>query len=227
MERFLENKYTKWYFALVTNAKQRIMTGYVEKHHIIPRTLGGDDSADNLVVLSAREHFVAHLLLTKMVDDKYLLVKLKYAVGKFIQNSPVQHRKFTSWEYKKIRETISDVRTGKRHSDETKKKMSDRAIGRIPWNKGITGIIHSAESNRKRSETMKGRKMSEEFCAKLSKSKLGHKSGMTGLRHTAETKHKMSENMKGARGPQQRVEQCPHCFTKNVTHRHIKFCKKT
>jgi hypothetical protein len=227
MARFLKNKYTKWYFALVNNAQHRSITGYVEKHHIVPKSLGGDDSASNLVVLSAREHFVAHLLLTKMVDDKHLTAKLKHAVGKFIQNSPVQNRTFTSWEYKKIRENISLARTGKKHSEETRKKMSDKRKGTAPWNKGITGIIHSAESNIKRSETLKGIKRSQEFCEKLSNAKLGHTAGMTGKQHSEETRIKMSENMKGARGPQQRIEVCLHCSTKNVTHRHIKFCKKT
>lgn len=226
MAKFLDNKYTNWYFALVNNALHRTTLGYVEKHHIVPKALGGDDSAGNLVVLSAREHFVAHLLLTKMVDDKHLIAKLKYAVGKFIQNSPVQNRTFTSWEYKKIRENISEARLGKIHSAASRKKMSDKRKGSVPWNKGVTGITHSKESNEKRSKTLSGIKRSEEFRTKLSKSKLGHKSGMTGLQHSEETKLKMSKSMKGARGPQKRVEECPCCFTKNVTHRHIKFCKK-
>lgn len=40
--------------------------GYTEIHHIIPKSFNGNDCADNLVVLSAREHYLAHYLLLKM-----------------------------------------------------------------------------------------------------------------------------------------------------------------
>jgi len=39
---------------------------YYEKHHVIPRCLGGKDTYDNLVLLTAREHYLAHYLLTKI-----------------------------------------------------------------------------------------------------------------------------------------------------------------
>lgn len=37
----LTNKYSKTYFAITANAKQRITEGYTEHHHIIPESLGG------------------------------------------------------------------------------------------------------------------------------------------------------------------------------------------
>ena len=125
-----------------------------------------------MVRLTAREHFVCHLLLTKMVNG-YQRELMNFAVGKFIQVAPGQQRIFTSWEYKKIREAISRARTGKKHSIETRIKMSEKAKGRIPWNKGVTGIVHSEESNKKRSITQTGRKMSLEFCQKVSQGKKG------------------------------------------------------
>jgi len=64
---FLPNKYTSWYYSIINKAYQRITEGYTEKHHIIPRTLGGKNDKSNLVSLTAREHFVCHLLLTKML----------------------------------------------------------------------------------------------------------------------------------------------------------------
>jgi hypothetical protein len=63
---YLQNKYTRWYYNIIDRARSRAPAGYIEKHHIIPRSLGGDNSKDNLVGLTAREHFVCHLLLTKM-----------------------------------------------------------------------------------------------------------------------------------------------------------------
>jgi len=178
---FLENKYTKWYFSIIQNANSN-SGSYVEKHHIIPRCIGGSDYRENLVSLTAREHFVCHLLLTKMTTGK-VKQAMCWAVGKFAQVNKHQNRKFTSWEYKKIRENISFARTGKKHSNESKKKMSAKRKGKAPWNKGITGIVHSEESNKKRSNTLSGKVRSEEFCQKVSAGKKGHKAGMTGKKH--------------------------------------------
>lgn len=43
---------------------------YTEKHHIMPLSLGGSNDKNNLVNLLAREHFICHLLLTKMYPEK-------------------------------------------------------------------------------------------------------------------------------------------------------------
>jgi hypothetical protein len=189
---FLENKYTKWYFNIIRNSNPT--TSYVEKHHIIPRCIGGSDHRENIVSLTAREHFVCHLLLTKMTTGK-VKQAMCWAVGKFAQVNKNQRRNFTSWEYQKIRENISFARTGKKHSNESRKKMSEKAKGRTPWNKGKTGVQeHSAESNKKRSETLKGRIRTEEFCQKVSNGKKGHKAGMTGKKHSEETLQKMRDS---------------------------------
>jgi len=45
---FLSNKYTSWYYAIITNAQARISDGYTENHHIIPKSLGGDNSIAKL-----------------------------------------------------------------------------------------------------------------------------------------------------------------------------------
>ena len=113
----IDNKYKKWYNNIVDHAKNRNLEGYTENHHIVPKSLGGTDDATNLIRLTAREHFICHLLLTKFTTgyDKKLM---NFALGKFIQNSPLQQRTFNSWEYSKIRESISNARTGHKHSKE-------------------------------------------------------------------------------------------------------------
>lgn len=58
--------YNRIYTDIITNRLANVYIGYTERHHIIPRCLGGTDNKDNLVKLSAREHFICHLLLTKM-----------------------------------------------------------------------------------------------------------------------------------------------------------------
>jgi len=48
---FLDNKYYKWYKEL-TSKQDRSLECYTEKHHIIPRSMGGKDTKENLVVLN-------------------------------------------------------------------------------------------------------------------------------------------------------------------------------
>ena len=189
---FLQNKYLRWYQSIVLTAQKRVPIGYVEKHHIVPRSLGGTDSASNIVSLTAREHFVCHMLLTRITSGHHQVL-MKFALGKFIQTAPGQERSFTSWEYNKIREAISQARTGRKHSDDARKKMSDKRKGRAPWNKGIKQGPHSEESNKNRSATLTGRERTPEFCQRVSEGKKGHKSGMTGKKHSEETLQKMRE----------------------------------
>lgn len=58
--------YAKLYNQITTHAQQTPQTGYTEDHHIIPRCMDGPDTPDNIVTLSARQHFICHWLLTKM-----------------------------------------------------------------------------------------------------------------------------------------------------------------
>ena len=58
--------YTTHYQRLIARARIRALTGYRERHHVIPRCMGGDDSPTNLVGLTPEEHYVAHQLLVKM-----------------------------------------------------------------------------------------------------------------------------------------------------------------
>jgi len=58
--------YQKIYDNLIEKRRNKTPSGYVEKHHIVPRSLGGTDDPSNLVALTGREHFVTHLLLHKI-----------------------------------------------------------------------------------------------------------------------------------------------------------------
>ena len=58
--------YQKHYDLLIDRAKSRVLGGYVERHHIAPRCIGGGDERANLVQLTAEEHYVAHQLLHKI-----------------------------------------------------------------------------------------------------------------------------------------------------------------
>jgi 5-methylcytosine-specific restriction endonuclease McrA len=58
--------YQKLYDQLIERAKLRVLDGYCEKHHIVPKSLGGSNNKENIVSLTAREHFLAHWLLFKI-----------------------------------------------------------------------------------------------------------------------------------------------------------------
>lgn len=68
--------YDKLYNNLIITAKNRPLdSGYYEEHHIIPKCMGGSNDTDNLVLLSAREHFIAHQILIKIYPGNQSLIK--------------------------------------------------------------------------------------------------------------------------------------------------------
>lgn len=59
--------YIKHYTTLIARSRDRLnFDGYFERHHIVPRCMGGDDNASNIVKLTPNEHYIAHLLLAKI-----------------------------------------------------------------------------------------------------------------------------------------------------------------
>ena len=61
----------KIYDSIIKNALQRKKpNSYMERHHIIPKSLGGSNDKNNLVELTAREHCLVHLLLAKIHKGK-------------------------------------------------------------------------------------------------------------------------------------------------------------
>jgi 5-methylcytosine-specific restriction endonuclease McrA len=198
------NKYTRWYNNITEKAKARTIDGYTEKHHIIPRSLGGSDNADNLVRLTAREHFVCHWLLTKM--------HLGEARGKMINalylmqgKNKYQDRYINSKVYEKLRQEysqyISNLNKGRIQPPEEKAKQ-------------ITAI-----TGRKRAP------FSDEWRAKMSASKVGENNNRYGATVSNETKQKMREKALGRKqsaetiakkiaatqGKKREKKLCPHC----------------
>jgi hypothetical protein len=141
------NKYKKWYDRIIKRAQSRVLEGYTESHHILPRSLGGVDNIDNLVELTAREHFICHILLTKFTkgaDRNKMLHAVIIMKGKNKQ----QDRYINSKLYETARKAYAEKRSadqqgtgnsyyGKKHSAETRAKMSAAKKGKsVPWNKG-------------------------------------------------------------------------------------------
>lgn len=184
---FINNKYTTWYNLLINNAKNRKIDGYTEKHHIIPSSLGGTNDDDNLVKLTAREHFVCHLLLIKMVEGKSKK-KMSYALWLMcnLKNHLQPDRYFpTSTVYENIRKIHSDLLSkmtkgkkknyssflGKRHSENTKKLQSDIKKG----NKNPNYKVKQKEEwNKAKSLSQKGKLKPILICEVCSKKIGGH-----------------------------------------------------
>ena len=82
--------YQKIYNELIERAIVRVPDGYIERHHIIPRCLGGSDEQSNLVALYPEEHFLAHVLLVKLYPKERNLI---YAVNKMCRPIKTGRRK--------------------------------------------------------------------------------------------------------------------------------------
>lgn len=100
--------YTIIYNKIINNRKLNpINSGYYEKHHIIPKSLGGKNTKDNLIKLTAREHFVCHILLVKMYEkyscEWHKMVRAALMMGR--HNS--KNRYVNSRQYTKIKELYS------------------------------------------------------------------------------------------------------------------------
>jgi hypothetical protein len=107
--------YKRHYELLIKKSKNRVLEGYKERHHIVPRCMGGNDDKDNIVELTAREHFLAHLLLVKIYNNNYRLIR---AVAMMCVGQ--EERKTTNRLYGKIRElwkeSMSECQSGKGNS---------------------------------------------------------------------------------------------------------------
>jgi hypothetical protein len=159
----LENKYTKWYNNITRSAKNRgwqktDITFYTENHHIIPRSLSGSNDPDNLVLLTPKEHFICHLLLSKMfVGDE----KRKMCVAIYLMAS--KELKLKSSTYKVVREEYSKIQKNKTHTQESKDKIGKHNLTRKyspEFGKKISeskiGKLRDVATKEKISNTLKG-----------------------------------------------------------------------
>jgi hypothetical protein len=104
---------------------------YYESHHIIPLCLGGDGKAfqwkhSNIVLLTAREHFICHWLLHRLNPDS---ISLLYAFDKMCVFSPTQSNN----RYIPSSRVISEIMESRRilgRGDQFKKLMSKKFKGK-------------------------------------------------------------------------------------------------
>ena len=101
--------YEKMYNKIIEFRKTNIPSGYVEKHHIIPRSIGGADTTDNIVKLTGREHFICHVLLVKMqpINSPLRFKMVKALTMMKIKSLSHQGRYFNSRLYEYFRKEQS------------------------------------------------------------------------------------------------------------------------
>ncbi len=174
---FINNKYTNWYIDLISSAQNNPPTvdTYTENHHIIPRCMEGPNTHENLVRLTGKAHYIAHLLLTKMTVGSHKR-KMLFALWKMTSSNKNQSRyKITASRYEIIKRdmaiAIREQNTGRIVPEQEKAKARERMAKRnhVPWNKGI--------------------KMPEEFGQNIAKLRTGSKS-------SEETRSKISAGIK-------------------------------
>jgi hypothetical protein len=59
----------------------------MERHHVLPRSMGGGEQEGNIVLLTVREHYVAHLCLALLGNEAQW-----FSVECFIADSVNRHR---------------------------------------------------------------------------------------------------------------------------------------
>lgn len=122
--------YEKHYNLLIYRAKGRTLEGYSEKHHIIPKCMGGSDSKDNLVRLTAEEHYVAHQLLVKMYPDHHGLLWSANAMSGGNNKQKRNNNKSYAWLRKRFSKMMSETNIGKTYSEDHKRKLSESHMGK-------------------------------------------------------------------------------------------------
>lgn len=197
--------YSKHYNKLVDRAKVRVLETYSEKHHIVPKCIGGSNKKDNLVRLTPEEHYVAHQLLVKIYPNNHKLLFAAFAM------SSMNSRGFReyAWLKRKRAAYLSNrpgTMKGKKHTEEARKKMKENH-----WSK--TGTFDAAKPKGKDSPNY-GKTRTKETLQKLRKpkpagfgeSRRGEGNTNYGKHFSYESKQKMKE-----RAINRPKLTCPHC----------------
>lgn len=172
---FIKNKYANYYFNIITKSKQQNQNPnvYYEKHHIIPKSLGGNNSKSNLVLLTAKQHFICHILLTKMTenDNKRRMVYALHSMG--MKNNHTRNRYINSRHYERNKIALSAYMSEQSTNKNPMNNLIHRethyiAIQRRGATEGTTGLKHSDETKIKMSKAHSGKTLSDETKKKLS-----------------------------------------------------------
>jgi hypothetical protein len=229
------NKYTKWYDYITKNGKQIREPG-LERHHILPRSLGGTDDSSNITFITPREHFVCHWLLTKIYPNGEEHWKMLNALRMMRAENPNQKRyntKITSRVYAKLKEEYAKFQSEKM-SGENNPMYGDKFFrteeGKQRQKNAITGDKNPAKRSdvsQKISANKTGKQresFNDQWKENLSKNHKSKQPNFIGALSN-DTKHKIREKALGRkqsaetiqkkadaiRGSKREKKLCPHC----------------
>lgn len=152
---------------------------YYELHHITPKSLGGSDAPENLVLLTAREHYIAHLLLYGHFKQEggERLRKMAFALVSMSSGRNTKERITSSRQYAWIREAARDAVLGRTVEDtknyrKSKTKKHREAIRRArlaapPRSKETRGRMRASALNREDSHFGNNKKAECPVCKKV------------------------------------------------------------
>jgi len=172
--------YQRIHDQIIERAKSRQLSGYKERHHIIPKCLGGDNVENNLVYLTAREHFIIHKLLCKIYPTHKGIQLALWAMVNWQSSKNQRNYTISSREFERIKLNAID------------------AIREYQLNRDPTTRVLSTETKEKISKALTGKKKSKMHCENMSNSLKGRKvwnAGKTGVQsHSTETREKMRKS---------------------------------
>lgn len=157
--------YQVHYNNLISKAQSRILesTIYTERHHIVPRCIGGSDDSCNLVDLLPEEHLVAHLLLHKIHPNNNSLL--------YAANMMTNFKRTGSTQYGWLKRKFSKAQKGKTQivTEETKRKQ--RATWKKKYENGYVSPSKnrslSSKTRKKISEANKGKTIDVKYRSSL------------------------------------------------------------
>lgn len=171
------------YDLLILRARGRVIAGYSEKHHVLPRCMGGGNSAVNIVRLTPEEHFVAHQLLVKIHPGVRGLIFACHAMMMDGRRRTRSANKEFGWLRRLNAKALGERRLGAKHSDEVRSEMSRVRLGR-PQSSEHRAAIAAAN---------KGKSKSADHIAKVSAALKGKPGTRLGMTTSEETKAKQRE----------------------------------
>ena len=178
--------YAKHYYTLIERARGRIVVGYSERHHILPRCMGGSNDLDNLVYLTGAEHFVAHQLLVKLYPSVRGLI---FALNRMAQHC--NNNKVYEWIKKRLAREAKNQQghwLGKTMPESVRAKMSATRIGMRRSDEARAKMSLKMRGN----QNAKGKKLpprTAEHCKKISMGKMGIPSPFVGIKNSDRKKH--------------------------------------
>ncbi len=187
--------YKQIHDSIIGRAKTRVLPKevYTERHHIIPRCMGGSDDKSNLVDLTAKEHFIVHKLLVEIYPTSHELVNAIWCMSN-LNNSMGRNYRVGAMEYEKLKVKWVTILSGKMSGE------NNPMSGRNPYDVWVDKYGKEdadrlqKEYNEKRSKTMKEKGISPEHMAKIIE---GNKNKV----FTDEYRKLISERVKGENNP--------------------------